>query len=273
MPELPEVETTLRGIQSHIEGQKISNVIFRHLGLRWTIKKNLSQSLLNQTIQKLSRRGKYLLLEATKGTIIIHLGMSGRLSILKANTPAKKHDHIDIEFNNKKILRFTDPRRFGAFLWTEEDPLLHPLLKNLGPEPLTRHFNGKYLFQCAQNRKIAVKSFIMDNKVVTGVGNIYATEALFSAKIHPATPANKISEKAYTRLVTAIKKILQIAIKQGGTTLKDFLKTDGKPGYFAMHLKVYGRSGQTCEICAATLKELRLGQRSSVFCPRCQCLV
>jgi len=270
MPELPEVETTLNGLKPYIEQQVIANVIVRHLNLRWPIPADLKKHIINQKIIGAERRGKYILLKTKVGTIIIHLGMSGSLRILTSGVPPKKHDHVDLEFSNNKVLRLTDPRRFGAFLWTSDDPLNHPLLKNLGPEPLNRVFTGKYLWERAQGRKVAIKSFIMDSKIVVGVGNIYATEALFNAGIHPALAAGKLSQTQYETLVHAIKAILRFAIKQGGTTLKDFLQSDGKPGYFKLHLKAYGRNGLPCLNCKKTLKEIKLGQRSSVYCPICQ---
>lgn len=271
MPELPEVETTLRGIKPHIEHQKIEQIVVRHHSLRWPIPQNIEKILKNQSIKNISRRGKYLLLQTEKGTIILHLGMSGRLSILPSNTPSQKHDHLDIQFTNHKMLRLTDPRRFGAFLWTENDPFTHSLLNKLGPEPLSKKFSGTYLWNQSRGRKVAVKSFIMDSKIVVGVGNIYAAEALFASGINPKKAAGKLSQKNYDALAREIKEILSRAIKQGGTTLKDFLKSDGKPGYFIFHLKVYGRAGLPCLNCKTVLKEIRLGQRSTVYCPRCQC--
>lgn len=271
MPELPEVETTLRGIQPHIENQRIKQVSVRHYALRWPVPENIHLLLKGQTVQQLERRGKYILLKTQKGTVILHLGMSGSLRILlQPALSAGKHDHIDIEFANKKLLRFTDPRRFGAFLWTEDNPDLHPLLKHLGPEPLSKHFSGAYLWQRARYRKTTIKTLIMDSKIVTGVGNIYAAEALFAAQIHPETLACRITEEHLIALVTAIKTILKAAIKKGGTTLKDFMKSDGKPGYFAFHLKVYGRAGLPCINCKTVLIDIRLGQRSTVYCPHCQ---
>lgn len=272
MPELPEVETTLCGIRPHITGQKIKNSIVRHHGLRWPIDADINQRLKNNIITSAERRGKYLLLRTPSGTIILHLGMSGSLRVLTNATKPEKHDHVDIELFNQKILRLNDPRRFGAFIWTEQDPLTHPLLKDLGPEPLTDDFSGTFLWQRAQGRKVAVKAFIMNNKVVVGVGNIYAAEALFCAGIHPEKPAYKIDIEKYKRLVTCIKKILRQAIKQGGTTLKNFVDSDGKPGYFSMRLKVYGRAGLPCVNCKTELKEMTIGQRSTVYCPTCQIL-
>lgn len=270
MPELPEVETTLRGLQPHVLHHKITQVIVRHHGLRWPIPAHIQETLKNQIINKVSRRGKYLLFQTTAGTIILHLGMSGSLRILTKPTPAKKHDHVDIELENHAIIRLTDPRRFGAMLWTDTNPFEHDLLKNLGPEPLEKDFNGAYLWQRSRKRKVPVKSFIMDSKIVVGVGNIYAAEALFEAGISPTLQAGKVSEARYELLVAAIQRILRSAIKKGGTTLKDFVNSEGKPGYFNFHLKAYGRTGLPCVKCGTTLKEIRLGQRSTVYCPKCQ---
>lgn len=272
MPELPEVETTMRGIAPHITGHEITNVIVRNAQLRWPIPKNIKSLLIGQTIDTITRRAKYLLLNTQHGTVILHLGMSGHLRVLTQDIPAKKHDHIELQFANQKILRLNDPRRFGAFLWTNDDPSQHRLLKDLGIEPLTKQYTGKYLFEQAQNKKIPVKAFLMDNKIVTGIGNIYATEALFTAKIHPMTPAGQVSLPAYTELAKASKAILTAAIKRGGTTLKDFSNSDGKPGYFTNELQVYGRSGLPCNDCGGLLESIKIGQRSSVFCSHCQCI-
>jgi formamidopyrimidine-DNA glycosylase len=273
MPELPEVETTLRGIEPHIEQQIITDFIVRNRKLRWPIPKNLEQILIGQTINKLSRRGKYMIFQCDNGHMLLHLGMSGRVRILLKNKPPLKHDHVDIYFANGKILRFTDPRRFGALLWTTENPLQHPLLTHLGPEPLTREFDGDYLFMRAKSRKLPVKSFIMDSKIVVGVGNIYAAEALYRARIHPEQAAGTISAEKYSELAAAIKSILQHAIKKGGTTLKDFSKSDGSPGYFSIELQVYGRAGKPCAQCQTELELIRIGQRSTVFCPACQPMI
>ncbi len=270
MPELPEIETVLNGIKPHIIHQQIKEIIIRHPTLRWPVPKNLSEKLVNQKINNIHRRAKYLLIEFEHGTLIIHLGMSGSLRILTHDFPPKKHDHADIKFSNQTILRFNDPRRFGAILWTDEPISSHPLIKNLGPEPLEKSFTGKSLFDKAKSRKISVKNFLMNNAIVVGVGNIYAAEALFMAKIHPETLASKISLKRYQLLAESIKKILREAIKQGGTTLKDFINSDGKPGYFTQFLKVYGRAGLPCVICKTKLKNKKIGQRSTVFCEQCQ---
>ena len=270
MPELPEVETTLRGVAPYITQQTIAKVVVRQYQLRWPILPNIQQILTGKTIVDSGRRGKYLLLKTSQGAIIIHLGMSGNLRILTKAVAANKHDHVDIVFHNKAILRFTDPRRFGAFLWAEGDPCDHALLKNLGVEPLTRQFSGQYLASLARGKIVSIKSFIMDSKIVTGVGNIYAAEALFAAGIHPQSPAGSISINHLEKLVKAIKKILQHAIKRGGTSLKDFLNSEGKPGYFSNQLKVYGREGLPCVGCGQLLQLMRIGQRSTVYCGDCQ---
>jgi formamidopyrimidine-DNA glycosylase len=270
MPELPEVETIRRGILPHIIQQQVQQIVIRQSKLRWRIPDDLPQGFIAQTIKSVTRRGKYLLLTTQNGTAIIHLGMSGRLRILPAVTAPEKHDHFDILFGNQKCLRFTDPRRFGALLWTKENPKHHVLLKNLGPEPLLTKFNGDYLFMRSRNKTTTVKQFIMDAEVVVGVGNIYANEALFAAKIHPLTKAGKISRKKYEALSTCIKKILTIAIKQGGTTLRDFYNSDNKPGYFSQKLKVYSREGSPCITCKTILKLIRINQRATVYCSQCQ---
>lgn len=270
MPELPEVETIRRGILPHIIQQQVHQIIIRQPKLRWRIPDNLSQEFIQQTIQSVTRRGKYLLLTTQNGTAIIHLGMSGRLRILSTTIPAEKHDHLDILFSGEKCLRFTDPRRFGAVLWTNHNPEQHPLLKNLGPEPLSTKFNGNYLFALSRKKTTSIKQFIMNADIVVGVGNIYANEALFAAKIHPRTHAGKISKEKYQLLARCIKKILTLAIKQGGTTLRDFFNSDNKPGYFSQKLKVYGREGLHCIVCKTTLKLIRITQRATVYCPQCQ---
>jgi formamidopyrimidine-DNA glycosylase len=271
MPELPEVETTRRGIEPHLKAQTIAAVKIRQAKLRWPIPAALVKKLPQQTIHTITRRGKYLLIQTAIGTLIIHLGMSGSLRILTDNkTPPTKHDHFDIVLSNQACLRFNDPRRFGCILWTEADPLLHKLLKNLGPEPLTPKFNADYLYQYSRQRKVSIKLFIMNAAIVVGVGNIYANEALFLAGIAPERIAATLTVKQCELLITKIKFILAKAIKQGGTTLKNFSNSDGKPGYFKQHLNVYGRGGLPCIKCKTTLQEIRLGQRSTVFCSKCQ---
>lgn len=270
MPELPEVETTLRGIQPHIQHQCVKAIIIRQSKLRWPITHDLKQQLQGREITHIERRGKYLLFKTDSGTLILHLGMSGSLRILLQPSPANKHDHVDITFANNLILRYTDPRRFGAILWTATDPSLHPLITKLGIEPLEDKFSGLYLFQQAQKRTTPIKSLIMENKTVVGIGNIYATEALFLAKINPATPAKTLSEEQMARLAATIKAVLHQAIQSGGTTLKDFVNSDGKPGYFFLELKAYGRAGKPCTECNLPLQTMRLNQRATVFCTSCQ---
>ncbi|WP_298943961.1 bifunctional DNA-formamidopyrimidine glycosylase/DNA-(apurinic or apyrimidinic site) lyase [uncultured Psychromonas sp.] len=269
MPELPEVETSRRGISPHIVNQKVSNVILRHHQLRWPIPENLLALLKDNILLNIDRRAKYLLLRFESGTLLIHLGMSGSLRICELNTPAQKHDHVDLQFEHC-LLRYTDPRRFGAILWLGDSPQESALLSILGPEPLSDEFTAGMLYDQAKNRKLPVKQFIMEQKVVTGVGNIYATEALFKAGISPIRAANNISLKRYQLLVDAIKEILTEAIKQGGTTLKDFVGGDGKPGYFQQTLHVYGKTGELCPSCKAPLTSVKLAARNSVYCSHCQ---
>jgi formamidopyrimidine-DNA glycosylase len=270
MPELPEVETTLRGIKPYIILQKIKQISVRQYQLRWPIMPEINHKTKKKIIQAVERRGKYLLLKMRGGALILHLGMSGSLRILTDPVLPGKHDHVDIELENNILLRFNDPRRFGALLWTKGNPLQHPLLAELGPEPLTPQFSARYLWQRAQQRKTAIKLLIMDSKIVVGIGNIYANEILFAAGISPFAAAEQISLKHCQRLVQCIKKILRAAILQGGTTLKNFANCEGKPGYFKLHLKAYGRTGLPCIACKTLLKEARLGQRSTVYCPQCQ---
>jgi len=270
MPELPEVETTRLGIAPHISGQTIKNVIVRNKNLRWPITATLKKDLLGQQFQKIDRRGKYLLCYTDHGCMIMHLGMSGSLRIVDKNIKPEKHDHLDILFTSGRVLRFHDPRRFGSIIWTKKDPLQHKLIKDLGPEPLSSDFNGAWLYKRSRKRTQAIKNFIMDSHNVVGVGNIYASESLFLAGINPKRKAGKVSLERYERLAKAIKKILKQSIKQGGTTLRDFVNGEGKPGYFQQQLNVYGRAGQPCKKCKSMIKEIKLGQRSSFYCSTCQ---
>lgn len=270
MPELPEVETTRRGIAPHIENNIIDKIIVRNRNLRWPIPSGLEKKLAQQKITTVSRRGKYLLINTDVGTLILHLGMSGSLRIVPINTPAEKHDHFEIQFKNGICCRLRDPRRFGAVLWTKDDPLTHKLLTNLGPEPLESEFDNEHLFKKSRKRKTTIKQFIMDSKVVVGVGNIYASESLFLAGIHPKRLAGKISKERYVALTRAINKILRAAITQGGTTLKDFTSSDGKPGYFKHKLKVYDRKNEPCLVCNQPIKQITLSQRSTFYCAHCQ---
>lgn len=270
MPELPEVETVKRGIGPHLERQSVTKVVIRQRQLRWPITRGFNQVLTGQVIEQVTRRGKYLLLHCETGHVIIHLGMSGKLCLVPLGTTAEKHDHIDIELNNNLALRFTDPRRFGCVLWTAQDPLHHDLLKKLGPEPLSTAFNFDYLFQQTRKRKSKIKTVIMNSNIVVGVGNIYANEALFLAGLRPGRAAGSISRSDCERLIKQIQFVLNQAIAAGGTTLRNFVSSEGKPGYFAQQLCVYGREGSACLHCQTTLKGQRLGQRQTVYCPQCQ---
>jgi formamidopyrimidine-DNA glycosylase len=270
MPELPEVETTRRGIEPHLQGQSVVRVIVRQPRLRWPIPAELGELLVGQRIASVERRAKYLLIPFASGTLIMHLGMSGSLRIVASGSAIGKHDHVDIELSSGQVLRYTDPRRFGAILWQAANEPEHVLLEGLGPEPLTDHFDGDYLFAKSRRRNVPIKSFLMDGRVVVGVGNIYANEALFSAGIRPDRAAGKVSLARYITLVHEVKRVLARSITQGGTTLRDFVGGDGKPGYFRQQLLVYGRGGEQCMQCATALTEVRLGQRSTVFCRRCQ---
>ena len=270
MPELPEVETTRRGIAPHLLGHRVQALHVRQPRLRWPVPAELATGLGGQTITSVERRGKYLLLGCARGTAILHLGMSGSLRVLPADEPPGRHDHLDIVLDDGRCLRLRDPRRFGAALWTAEPPETHPLLASLGPEPLAAAFDGEHLHACAAGRRVSVKELVMNAHVVVGVGNIYANEALFAAGIHPRRAAGRISLARYRRLAAAIKQILAAAIEQGGTTLRDFSRADGSPGYFALSLKVYGREGEACQSCGQPIRQRRIGQRSSFFCPHCQ---
>ncbi len=270
MPELPEVETSCRGIEPHIKNQRVTDVIIRQKKLRWPIPDRLKKELINQTIDTVERRAKYILLGTKAGTVIIHLGMSGSLRISNKKEAAEKHDHIDICFTNNKILRLRDPRRFGAVLWTKKDPYQHKLIKSLGPEPLNNIFDGQYLFDISRKRKIAIKALIMNSHIVVGVGNIYACESLFLAGINPKRQANRISLKRYQLLVDSIKSVLSKAIKQGGTTLRDFTQQDGKPGYFQQSLNVYGKATKPCPRCGQPVRQIKQQQRSTYYCSACQ---
>lgn len=270
MPELPEVETTRNGIAPYIENQQIQEIIIRDSRLRWPITDQLEDRLRGQTILSVTRRAKYLLLNTATGTLLIHLGMSGRLRILTSYQPAEKHDHVDMVFANNITLRFTDPRRFGAVLWTNESPQQHPLLHHLGPEPLDQAFDADYLFQRSRKRQVSIKTFIMNAEIVVGVGNIYASESLFLASIHPQLVAAKLTKTQSLKLVDAIKLTLQKAIAAGGTTLRDFRDSEGKPGYFAQELWVYARQNQACKQCGHPVELIRQSQRATYFCPQCQ---
>ena len=270
MPELPEVETTCQGISPYIIGNTLAHVIVREAQLRWLIPNDLAQTISGLQITHVRRRGKYCLLNTSRGTLILHLGMSGNLRIVTTDEPIKKHDHVDFIFINNTVLRFNDQRKFGAVLWAENDGIQHPLLKDLGPEPLTADFNGETLYYQAKGRKIPVKTFIMDGHIVVGVGNIYANESLFMAGIAPTRAIGTLSLDDCQKLSIAIKTVLQRAIELGGTTLKDFVNAQGKPGYFSQSLAVYGRAGLPCYWCQHQIQLIKIGQRASYFCPVCQ---
>lgn len=271
MPELPEVETVRAGLTDVVVGQTIASVTIYQSNLRYEVPENLSQMLAQKQVISLERRAKYLLMHVTTGTVIIHLGMSGRICWQSSVQPVQKHDHVDFLFNNSGCLRFHDPRRFGHILWHEgHDPLQHPLLNSLGPEPLSIDFNADYLFALSRNKKRPIKTFMMDNRIVVGVGNIYANESLFQAGINPQRLSGELTHDDYKKLVVVIKEVLEKAIKAGGTTLQDFVNGHGSPGYFQQQLFVYDRQGQPCLHCGTTLVKQRIGQRSAFFCPQCQ---
>lgn len=274
MPELPEVETARLGLAPHLEGRVVQDVVLRRPDLRWPIPAEITTLLPGQRILAVRRRAKYLLLETDAGSALLHLGMSGSLRVLPASTPVREHDHVDLLLSaggarNGRVLRFNDPRRFGCLLWQPHGDT-HPLLRLLGPEPLDAQFDGGYLFARSRGRRAPVKAFLMDQRIVVGVGNIYAAEALFAAGISPLRAAGKISRERYDALAGEVKRILQHAIARGGTTLRDFLAPDGAPGYFEQELSAYGRGGEPCPRCGAVMKQASVGQRTTVFCPKCQ---
>lgn len=269
MPELPEVEVCKQGIAPHVLNQNVTDVVVRNAKMRWPITPTISD-MCGEKIISVNRRAKYLLLGTVKGVLMLHLGMSGTIRVIDKNTPIAKHDHFDLVLENGLALRLNDPRRFGCVLWITEDIDVHPLINKLGPEPLSSEFTADCLYEKSRKKTVPIKTFIMNNHVVVGVGNIYANEALFLSGISPITQAGALSKKHYNRLTDNIKQVLSAAIEQGGTTLKDFTQADGRPGYFAQSLFVYGRAGQACLHCKETLLEVRQSNRSSVYCPSCQ---
>jgi formamidopyrimidine-DNA glycosylase len=273
MPELPEVETTRRGLAPHVVGQTIRAVIVRNPALRWPVPPQLAKILPGGRIERIERRAKYLLLriEGKKpGWLILHLGMSGSLRIVQASEPAGVHDHFDLVLNNGRAMRLRDPRRFGAVLWTEDDVLAHPLLAQLGPEPLSDAFTGDYLYAETRSRSAAIKLVLMDAHLVVGVGNIYASEALFEAGINPKLPARRLGRERLARLAKTVKDTLARAIQAGGSTLRDFVGATGEPGYFQQQYFVYGRTNEPCRRCRQAIRQIRQGQRSTFYCARCQ---
>lgn len=269
MPELPEVETSRRGIAPWVEHQRVSDVIVRDRRLRWPVPEDIDMRLPGQEIRSVQRRAKYLLFDTAAGTAMLHLGMSGSVRIIDGDEPAGLHDHVDIRFASGKALRFRDPRRFGSLLWAER-PYEHALLRDLGPEPLSDEFTGRYLHQAAHGRRVSIKPFIMNASVVVGVGNIYASEALFGAGIHPKRRAGRVAAARMDRLAEVIKAVLERAISAGGTTLRDFHGGNGEPGYFKQQLDVYDREGRPCRRCGTPVSAIVLGQRSTYYCKSCQ---
>lgn len=270
MPELPEVETTRRGIEPLIANKIVERVLIHNSSLRWPVSQELTAVLPGQVCESVGRRSKYLLLSFNGGTIVVHLGMTGHLRVESFLSDRRKHDHVEIAFTDGSALRYNDSRRFGAIMWTTEAPLQHIRLASLGPEPFDASFNADYLHKLSRKRKVAVKPFLMDAHVVVGVGNIYASEALFRARIAPARSAGQVSKASYERLVEAVVIVLSEAIDAGGTTIRDFANSDGQPGYFTQELRVYGRAGQQCTACDHLIKQIKLGQRSTFYCPGCQ---
>ena len=270
MPELPEVETTRRGLAPHLVNQRIRTAIVRNAALRIPIPKRLAQAVAGATIRSVERRGKYLLIDCGSGTLIVHLGMSGRLWLVDERTAVETHDHFDLVLENGKAVRLRDPRRFGLVVWQKHDPLQHALLKSIGPEPLSAAFDGEWLYRATRNRSAAIKLVIMDSHVVAGVGNIYASEALFRARINPKLPARRIGRARYDLLAAKIRETLEAAIVAGGSTLRDYVGGDGRAGYFQNEHLVYARGGEPCVVCGTTIRELRQGQRSTFYCPSCQ---
>jgi formamidopyrimidine-DNA glycosylase len=269
MPELPEVEITRRGLLPLLN-QQVASVTIRNAAMRWPIPSHLPETLKSQTLLGLTRRAKYILARFEAGTLLLHLGMSGRLSLLDRPYPPEKHDHFDLQFSNGSVMRLRDPRRFGAVLWAGGMPEQHALLANLGPEPLGDTFNAQYFYEHLRGRSTAIKVAIMDSQLVVGVGNIYASESLFRARIHPQKPANQLSKQACERLVSEIKATLNDALSAGGSSLRDFFGVDGNPGYFQQEYFVYGRAGEPCKVCGREIRNIRLGQRSTFYCERCQ---
>jgi len=269
MPELPEVETTRAGIAPYLEGKRIKALNLHRRDLRWPISDELPSAAIGQTVSRVLRRGKYLVLQLQQGAMLLHLGMSGSLRVAQPKEPLKKHDHWQLWIDEGRELRFNDPRRFGALFFVEEWES-HSLIAKLGPEPLSDSFHGDYLWAMSRGRSVAIKTLIMDAKTVVGVGNIYAAESLFHAGIHPTLKAEKLSKARATKLVEEIKRVLAAAIEQGGTTLRDYVNGSGNPGYFQQELWVYGREGEPCKTCGSSIKQIRLGQRASCFCPACQ---
>ena len=270
MPELPEVETTKRGIAPFLESAQIRRLVVRNPALRWPIPSELPQKVVGKMVESVDRRGKYLLLRVAGGSMLVHLGMSGSLRVLQDSVAPTAHDHFDLETRSGDVLRYRDPRRFGCLLWQDGDPMTHPLLRNLGVEPLSSDFDGELLWRLGHDRRTAIKNIIMNGQIVVGVGNIYASEALHGAGIHPQRSGRRISRARYQNLADAIRAVLERAIAEGGTTLRDFTSADGNPVYFHQSLKVYDRQGASCGRCGSDIRKIVTGQRATYYCPGCQ---
>ncbi len=270
LPELPEVETTVRGVRPAMAGRQICSVVVRERRLRWPVPRSLNRTLSGKRVASVGRRAKYILLNFSHGTVMIHLGMSGRLRVVPADTPPAKHDHVDFVLDSGKVLRFHDPRRFGSILWVSQDFTNNKLIKNLGPEPFDEALTGAALYRLSRGRKTGIKQFIMDGRIIVGVGNIYASEALFRAGIRPGRAAGRVTLSRFDQLLDAIRQVLSEAIKAGGTTLRDYSRVTGEPGYFEQSLDVYERAGSPCVNCATAIRRKVIGQRASYYCPSCQ---
>jgi formamidopyrimidine-DNA glycosylase len=270
VPELPEVETTRRGLSRHLRGRQIRAVLVHEPRLRWPVTPQLDALLQGQRVRAVERRAKYLLLRLTRGTLIVHLGMSGSLRVVPQPTARQPHDHVELHLDSGSALRFNDPRRFGCCLYTTAKPRQHKLLRELAPEPLTAQFDGAYLHRITRRRRVAIKALLLNGRLVTGVGNIYASEALFRARLRPQRAARTLTLSHCRRLATAIRAVLRSAIRAGGTTLRDYVSADGAPGYFKQKLYVYERAGAPCRRCRTPIRQLTQGQRSTYYCPQCQ---
>ena len=270
MPELPEVETTRRGLAPVLRGRTITRVVVRERRLRWRLPAGLESALEGRRVRAVARRAKYLLIATDRGTLIVHLGMSGSLRVVDPAEPPRPHDHVDLVLSSGRCVRFNDPRRFGSLHFVAGDPLAHPLLRALGPEPLSAGFDAAYLYRLTRRRRVAIKQLLMNAAAVVGVGNIYASEALFRARVRPQRAAGRLSQAECARIVTAVRRVLGAAIRVGGTTLRDYVNADGLPGYFRQKLYVYERAGRPCRVCGTPVRQMVQGQRSTYWCPSCQ---
>ena len=270
MPELPEVETTRRGIEPHVLGRRVVALAVHEPRLRWRVDAAMPTAVAGQRVSGVRRRAKYLLIDLERGSLLLHLGMSGSLRVMPGDTPRLTHDHVDLLLDSGQTLRFNDPRRFGSLHWLTEDPALHPLLRDLAPEPLGDGFDAAYLHRVTRGRRVAIKQLVMNSQLVVGVGNIYASEALFRAGVRPGRAARSLTRDECARLVKAIRAVLAMAIRFGGTTLRDYVGADGRPGYFRRKLYVYERGGEPCRRCGTPIRQLVQGQRSTYYCPSCQ---